>query len=424
MGIGLSPFTRSQIISDWLSGKRRREISLNYGISTGAVSNVVEEWRLQLGRSELDSLRELVIDWRKSGITAAECALGFRIVNVLRSLGTREDQLYLFLNQIYDKCLYFDISPDTIVRTARQVAELVNEMPISEITGYIQEKVQEKVRVDNEVRQAIREKSNAEAQLQSTLKNNSVTMQTLTSFIEARDLLVNNHNIHIESDLSKLVNIINNSRLLGFDPNRILYYLSNIADLEARERQLLDSIQRAHDEHEMCRENMEITFKEIEENKTILETFNQLNSMGFGLEELVNIRNMASEFEAASQNIPRDSLDDKRYLVKMVLDRLRDTQFLKTEIESLEKEKGLLQQEIVQQTEIYTKFMESAAEKAIEKVVEYSKQAIQSIYKGDLSKKQTEGSQPLPITSNSNPASNVNQDIISETKSGDEKLVK
>jgi hypothetical protein len=67
--------------------------------------------------------------------------------------------------------------------------------------------------------------------------------------------------------------------------------------------------------------------------------------------------------------------------------------------------------------------MESAAEKAIEKVVEYSKQAIQSIYKGDLSKKQTEGSQPLPITSNSNPASNVNQDIIS-TKSGNEKLVK
>jgi hypothetical protein len=234
---------------------------------------------------------------------------------------------------------------------------------------------------------------------------------------------VNYHNIHIESDLSKLMNLVNNSKLLGFDPNRILSYLSNIAALEARERLLLDFIQRAHDEHEMCKKNMEITFKEIEENKTILETFNQLNSMGFGLEELVNIRNMASEFEAANHNIPRDSLDDKRYLVKMVLDRLRDTQFLKKEIESLEKEKSFLQQEIVQQTEIYTKFMESAAEKAIEKVVEYSKQAIQSIYKGDLSEKQTQDSQSLRMTSNSNSASKVNQNIISETKSRDEKLV-
>lgn len=417
MGIGLSPYIKSQIIRDWLSGKRRKEISVNNGISTGAVSNVVEEWRLRLGRSELDSLRELVAEWRKRGITAEECALGIRIVNVLRSLGAEEDQLYLFLNQIYDKCKYFDISPDTIVNTARQVVDLVNDMPISEIPKHVQEKVQEKVRVDNEVQQAMKEKSNAEAQLQSTLKNNSITIQTLSAFIKAKDFLMNNHNIHIDGDLSKVVNLINNTRQLGFDPNRIVSYLSNLADLEAKERQLFDSIERARDEHEMYKKNMEITYKEIEKNNTLLETFNQLNSMGFGLEELANIRNMASEFEAASHNIPNDSLDNKRYFAKMVLDRLRETQFLKKEVESLEKQKSMLQQEIVHQTEIYTKFMESAAEEAIEKVVDYSKRAIQSICTEELSEKQTEGSQTLPKVSNSNSASKVNQDISSETKS-------
>jgi len=417
MGVSLSQYTKNQIIRDWLSGKRRKEISLNNGISTGAVSNVVEEWRLRLGRSEIDSLRELVEEWRKSGISAAECALGFRIVNVLRILGTKEDQLYLFLNQIYDKCQYFGISPDTIVRTAKPLTDLVNEVPISEIPKYVQEKVEEKVKADHEVQQAMKEKRNAEAKLQSTLKDNATTIQTLDVFIRAKDFLMNNHKIHIESDLSNVVNLINNSRLLGFDPNRIVSYLSNITDLEARERQLHDSIRRARDEHEMYKKNMNITFREIEENKTLLETFNQLNSMGFGLEELVNIRNMASEFEAARHNIPRDSLDEKRYLVKMVLDRLRETQFLKKEIESLEKEKNLLIQEIAQQTEIYTKFMESAAEKAIEKVVDYSKRAIQSIYTGELSEKQAEGSQTLPIVSNSNSASKVNQDISSETNS-------
>ncbi len=104
----------------------------------------------------------------------------------------------------------------------------------------------------------------------------------------------------------------------------------------------------------------------------------------------------------------------------MVLDRLGETQFLKKEVESLEKEKNLLQQKIVQQTEIYTKFMESAAEKAIERVVDYSKRAIQSICTEDFSEKQIEGSQTLPTVSNSKdsaPAtSKVNQDISSETK--------
>jgi chaperonin cofactor prefoldin len=297
---------------------------------------------------------------------------------------------------------------------------LVKEVPISEIPRYIQEKVQEKGRVDNEISQAMMEKSNAEAQLNITLKNNAITIQTLRSFIRTRDLLMNSHQIHIESDLSKVVNLINNSRLLGFDPNGIVSYLSNIADLEVKERQLLDSIGIAHDEHEMYKKNMEITYKEIEENNTLLETFNQLNSMGFGLEELVNIRNMASEFMVASHNYPCDSLEDKRYLVKMVLDRLRETQFLKKEVESLEKKNSMLQQEIVQQTEIYTKFMESAAEKAIERVVDYSKRAIQSICTEGLSEKQIEGSQTLSIVSNSKDsapaASKVNQDTSSETK--------
>lgn len=99
----------------------------------------------------------------------------------------------------------------------------------------------------------MKEKSNAEAQLQSTLKNNTITIQTLSAFIKAKDFLMNNHNIHIDGDLSKVVNLINNSRLLGFDPNRIVSYLSNIAGLEAKERQLFDSIERAHDEHECTR---------------------------------------------------------------------------------------------------------------------------------------------------------------------------
>jgi chaperonin cofactor prefoldin len=420
MGTGLSPYTKSQIIGDWLSGKRRKEISINRGISTGAVSNVVEEWRSRIGRSEFDPLRDLVLEWRKCGITAAECALGMRTINILKDLGINEDQIYRFINQIYDKCRYFDIPPDTIVDTARQVVGLVKEVPISEIPRYIQEKVQEKGKVDNEISQAMMEKSNAEAQLNITLKNNAITIQTLRSFIRTRDLLMNSHQIHIESDLSKVVNLINNSRLLGFDPNGIVSYLSNIADLEVKERQLLDSIGIAHDEHEMYKKSMEITYKEIEENNTLLETFNQLNSMGFGLEELVNIRNMASEFMVASHNYPCDSLEDKRYLVKMVLDRLRETQFLKKEVESLEKKNSMLQQEIVQQTEIYTKFMESAAEKAIERVVDYSKRAIQSICTEGLSEKQIEGSQTLSIVSNSKDsapaASKVNQDTSSETK--------
>jgi chaperonin cofactor prefoldin len=413
MGTGLSPYTKNQIMSAWLSGNRRREISAEYGISTGATSNVIEEWRSRLGRLEFDSLREFVIECRRSGITTVECALGMRIIALLRNLGIKEDKIYGFINQIYDKCHYYDISPDTIVNAARQVVGLVNEVPIPEIPKYIQQKVQEKVKFENETEKAVREKNDAEAQLGSTLQNNAITMRTLNDFSKAKDFL-SKYNLRIESDLPKLVNLLNNSRLLGFDPNKIVGYFSNIADLEQRERKVHDSIAIAHDELNITKNSMDITFKEINENKILLDTFEQLNSMGFGFEELLNIKDMASEFEAASDVRSAGSAIDKDPLVRMVIDRLRKSRFLEKEIESLENQKSMLQQEIVQQTEIYTKHLETAGEKAIERIVDYSKRAIESIGNmEDLSKKQTSSS--VSDSDNSAPAATkVNQEISSE----------
>jgi len=73
-----------------------------------------------------------------------------------------------------------------------------------------------------------------------------------------------------------------------------------------------------------------------------------------------------------------------------------------------------IQQEIVQQTEIYTKYMETAAEKAIERIVDYSKRAIESIDNTeDRSKKQTSSS--VSDSDNSAPAAaKLNQEFSSE----------
>ena len=399
MGTGISPYTKSQILRDWLAGKRRAEISLRYGISAGAVSNVVEEWRARSSRSEFDSLREFVLECRRSNISVAECALGMRIITALRGLGVKEDQMNDFVLQVYDKCRYYDISPDTIASIAKDVAGLVNQdVPISEISKYVQQKAQEKVKADHDIKMAINEKNDAETQLQITLHNNGVTMRTLNEFIRARELL-GEHDIRIDGDLPKLVNLINNSRLLGFDPNRIQAYISNIADLEEREKQLHESIKYSQDELIMQKNLKEITFREMEGNISQLETYYELNSMGFGLEELLSIREMAKEFEVASQkqSSTASSSEENLPLVKLALKRLRESRLLEQEVESLREEKTILQQEIIQQNEIYTKHMESAAEKAIERVVDYSKKAIQSISSEKGLGKQIESSGVSPI---------------------------
>ena len=65
---------KSLVIQQWLKGVQRDKIAGDNGLSAGAVTNIVNEWRDALGFSA-DELRELAVTLRKIGITAAQCEL-------------------------------------------------------------------------------------------------------------------------------------------------------------------------------------------------------------------------------------------------------------------------------------------------------------------------------------------------------------
>jgi hypothetical protein len=41
---------------------------------------------------------------RKSGITASECALGFRLASIIKEMGVDEDNFGHFISEVYNKC--------------------------------------------------------------------------------------------------------------------------------------------------------------------------------------------------------------------------------------------------------------------------------------------------------------------------------
>ena len=56
---------RSLVIQQWLQGRPRNDIASENGISSGAVTNIVNEWRHNLGFALADELRQLAIAFRK-----------------------------------------------------------------------------------------------------------------------------------------------------------------------------------------------------------------------------------------------------------------------------------------------------------------------------------------------------------------------
>jgi hypothetical protein len=65
-------------------------IAANNGLSAGAVTNTVNEWRGGLDSDEIDDLRKLGVTFRKVGITPAQCALGFRVAMLIGKLRVKE----------------------------------------------------------------------------------------------------------------------------------------------------------------------------------------------------------------------------------------------------------------------------------------------------------------------------------------------
>ena len=88
---------RAAVIRGWLNGYARDIVASGNHLSAGAVTNIVNEWRAELGFPTADALREVAVVLRRNTITAAQCATGFRLANILKNLGVGEGEFHSFV---------------------------------------------------------------------------------------------------------------------------------------------------------------------------------------------------------------------------------------------------------------------------------------------------------------------------------------
>jgi hypothetical protein len=91
---------KSAVIQQWLEGKPRDLIAADTGLSSGAATNIIDEWRQNLGIPLANDLRELAITLKKIGISANQCAEGFRIAKILIKCGVGDNEFLSFISQI------------------------------------------------------------------------------------------------------------------------------------------------------------------------------------------------------------------------------------------------------------------------------------------------------------------------------------
>jgi hypothetical protein len=309
---------KTKVIQQWLSGDSRPKIAIDNNIGEGTVSNIVNNFKVGLDDSELDSSRELALHAKKQGLNLSDLASNFRLHNFIKTSGASEDQIESFIANVISS----DISPENIVQYVNQLFAVSSEqsIPLDQVSNYIQKKIEEKKNIDQQIKEA-----------DVILQSKNVSIETINEHMKLNEKL-NEYNLSFQ-DIDKLLNVLVNAKEYGFDAKNIVAKLRNVKRLENKENKLKD--------------NCEALSKQADKYKGILPLAQIIWDLHIGKNELISFKIAVCE-AAETYGFPRSTA------AVYVLNNLRDYNKkgqLKKELSSLYLQKYALVQACERQSQ-------------------------------------------------------------------------
>jgi DNA-binding transcriptional MerR regulator len=246
---------KSLVIQQWLEGKPRNDIAADNGLSDGAVTNIVNEWKHNLGFSLADDLRELAVTMKRVGVTASQCALGFRVAMIMLNMGIKEDDFESYILDIYNHCKNVGLTPENIASHLKDLLDFstTNTIPFSQIPNYIKQKVEQKEKLEEEIKnlerkieKLILEQSDRESLRDQALHDERMTATELKWYSDIKAEL-RKYGISVD-DISKFAKAVNGIRQYGYDVGKVISEFSESQSLETRRKILQNSVRLLQNE--------------------------------------------------------------------------------------------------------------------------------------------------------------------------------
>lgn len=286
--------TKSQVISQWLRGLKRDIIADENNISEGAVSNIINEWSIALGRPEADALRELAKSLNNAGLTPAQYAIGFRTMNMLNEQNIDAEAATQFIGDTYKKCKEYEITPSKFAISIKEIIKTSEEhhIPLSTIEDYNNEKVAknkelEKVCEDskNEISTLKNEKLEIENARDLALQQKKRIDLEIKSYSGAKQVL-DRHKISIDKDLTKFANTVNCIAEYGYDTRQVIAEFNDISYLDGKKRALEIATKELEDRIAKLSQDASLLQDKIYSHSENFSVYNELAALEFTSSEL------------------------------------------------------------------------------------------------------------------------------------------
>ena len=278
---------KSLVIQQWLEGKPRNDIAADNGLSDGAVTNIVNEWKHNLGFSLANDLRELAVTMRRVGVTAPQCAVGFRVAMIMLNMGVKEDDFESYILDIYNRCKNVGLPPENIASHLKDLLELstTNAIPFSQIPNYIKQKVEQKQKLEEEIKNLERkiemlilEQSDRESLGDQALQDERMTAAELKWHSDIKAEL-RKYGIPVD-DISKFAKAVNGIRQYGYDVGKVISEFSESQSLETRRKMLQDSVRMLQSELNYLSPQCSLAQNTLNSHRSTISVFRRASGYG------------------------------------------------------------------------------------------------------------------------------------------------
>jgi uncharacterized coiled-coil DUF342 family protein len=153
MGVRIPQLLKIKVLNQWLKGVSRDSIAINYQISGGSVSAIIQDFKNK-DIPDIDLLRGVAVELRNKDLELNQFASSMRLRKMLDNLDLPEERIEKFLEHL---CVFFYKDDDRNVEKFLSQLESVSEMAISldtsiyDILGELDKKRIESRELDNEI---------------------------------------------------------------------------------------------------------------------------------------------------------------------------------------------------------------------------------------------------------------------------------
>jgi vacuolar-type H+-ATPase subunit I/STV1 len=218
--------TRRNVIRQWISGLPRDTIAAENNIGAGTVSSIIASYKVGLEELDFNLIRQLAVEARQHGLNLSELASHFRLYNYFLKSGASENTIESFITKVSTT----DVSPEQTIELVYQLYEISRgeTIPLHQVPGYIGEKLQEKQKIDEQIKEA-----------DATLQSKNVSIEAINEHIHLKEEL-KKYRLSTK-DIHRLVNLLEAAKEYRYSPGKIVAKLRSIKGLENKENKLKTS---------------------------------------------------------------------------------------------------------------------------------------------------------------------------------------